>query len=232
MTSSKQTLSTEQKKALLKKLRSNTPIKDFKVLNKPTTALSSATIINIPIFSNTLSKITLSQIKKIFENNTIMVNHYSSEKGDIGLFCIPYFLEDLSTKNFELTRYINKLIPKIEILGAKSITLAGNLSSATGYLKSIKTASKIISTGHATTVASVILTLDAIIKRKSIDMNKATICFLGMGSIGQASFDAFTELNYGAKEIIISDTKVLKNLLSSIKAKHKHGNKIRISIAD
>lgn len=234
MSPSKQSLTPEQKKLLLKKLRSKAAEnkKEFHIINAPSTPLASATIINIPLFSHELSKEDLITLKNVFSHNTIMVNHYSSPYGDIGLLCIPYFLEDLSRKNFELVRYIKELIPKIEKLGAKAITLAGNLSSATGYLESIKSASNCISTGHATTVASVLLTLDNLIKRNSINMKDSKICFLGMGSIGKSSFEAFLALKYDPKEIFISDTLALKPQLNSIKSKYSNTHSITVCIAE
>lgn len=139
--------------------------------------------------------------------------------GTTGLIAIPFFAEDIhSSKREEMEKPLLEAIILATDLGAKCISLAGMIPSVTGFGKLLPETSALITTGHSTTVASMVKTILGLIDKFDLKLSKETIAFIGLGSIGQATLLTLMNcLNEPPEHIILCDVPGSQPRLSALK---------------
>lgn len=156
--------------------------------------------------------------------------------GRIGSIFLPIFSDELFSQR---ERLINSIIDALEmarVIGARTVSLTGLIPSATDYGKLVLSSSRYreelpkITTGHATVVSTMILTIEKILRKSGRSICNECVGFLGLGSIGTASIflmlkhlphprtiilcDAYQKLGYmeNIKERLIQEFKFEGNI--------------------
>jgi predicted amino acid dehydrogenase len=128
-----------------------------------------------------------------YDNLPVFDELLATHLGRIALFTLPHFDDQLYQDQASLIARIIEGLEMARWLGARVVSLAGLIPSATDYGRAIATALAgrddlpLLSTGHATTTAAVILALDRILAESGRDITQERIAFLGLGSVGLAA---------------------------------------------
>ncbi|MCP4380581.1 MAG: amino acid adenylation domain-containing protein [Hyphomicrobiales bacterium] len=113
--------------------------------------------------------------------------------GRIGQFVLPRINSSAYGQPETLVDLVLQGLESAAACGAQSVSLTGLLGSATDYGRSVVGApgwhGKLpsLTTGHATTTASVILSLQHLLAESGRELSRERVGFLGVGSIGRAS---------------------------------------------
>jgi hypothetical protein len=113
--------------------------------------------------------------------------------GRIGVIILPYLDTQLYDDQRRLVKDIGIAVTLAKQIGAKTVSLTGLLPSATAYGRAVvetldhDSRSPLISTGHATTGAAVVLNIRRLVETGGRDLSKERVAFLGLGSIGLTS---------------------------------------------
>ncbi|ARF70810.1 hypothetical protein B7C62_00030 [Kitasatospora albolonga] len=114
----------------------------------------------------------------------------STPLGRSGFVCIPLFADELAPGE-TLLRHTVHGVDLASSLGARTVSLAGMIPSHTNYgfdvLRATTTAA--VTTGHATTVVSVVKTVHAALDATGQQLGDLTVAFVGLGSIGSSSLE-------------------------------------------
>ncbi|UCE20078.1 MAG: amino acid adenylation domain-containing protein [Gemmatimonadota bacterium] len=119
--------------------------------------------------------------------------HIETSLGRIALILLPRFHSELYKDEDDLVRVILEALELAVRTGASTVSLSGLIPSATDYGRSIEAARSkrvdvpMITTGHATTAATVVLAVKKILHEGGRDLARERVGFLGLGSIGQAT---------------------------------------------
>ena len=111
--------------------------------------------------------------------------------GRIGIITLPRFRSELYQDTTALLDLIIEALELARQVGARAVSMTGLIPSATGYgvavAKAIAGREDLprITTGHATTAATVILAIKRILEESGRDLRHERVGFLGLGSIGR-----------------------------------------------
>ncbi|MFI6100024.1 amino acid adenylation domain-containing protein [Lentzea sp. NPDC051213] len=106
--------------------------------------------------------------------------------GVSGFVCLPRFADELADPAAEAARAADLATR----LGARSVSLAGNLPARTGYGFAVaRHTTANLTTGHAVTAASVALTALAALDATGRTWAGTRVAFLGLGSIGRSALE-------------------------------------------
>lgn len=148
-------------------------------------------------------------IKKGFQfERPLLYQYIKTSMGNIGLFVLPMEWTDLYRENERLVTLCIETIHRAEELGARVVSLTGLIPSATKYGKDIYESLEShvkVTTGHATTASSVILSLDRLLSESARDIRKEKITILGMGSVGTAVTELLLQIYPYINEITLCD---------------------------
>lgn len=228
-------LSPSQKAALIKQLLNKQRQTTNQKPNKTIINFETRDLVNIPIFSSikklcaaTLAYIPIEdpiledKVLGICNNLPLISTIYELNHGSIALILLPIKFDDLYKNPEKLTHHVKNGLQLVNYLNINTCSLAGLLPSATHYGKSIETISKeqniTLTTGHATTAASVALSIEKAIKTLNLSSNELTICILGVGSIGQSVSLLLSKIKTIApKKLILCDVESCNQLLKNLK---------------
>ncbi|MDP9793203.1 amino acid adenylation domain-containing protein [Catenuloplanes nepalensis] len=108
--------------------------------------------------------------------------------GRSGFVCLPRFADELTAPN--LAEDSAAAADLAASLGARSVSLAGMIPAHTGYGAAVaplvRSAAR-ITTGHAVTAASVVLTTLSAVAHRGRPLSGSVLAVLGVGSIGESS---------------------------------------------
>ena len=110
--------------------------------------------------------------------------------GAVGMFMLPLTTAQVNPREPRLLPLILDAMTYASTCGAGCVALTGLIPSATNYGAGVQMACEsrgslpAITTGHATTVAAVILNLEALLRQAGRDIEEETVMFYGIGSIG------------------------------------------------
>ncbi len=130
--------------------------------------------------------------------------------GRIADLMLPRFSFELYSNQEDIINVTIEALKIAQQIGARTVSLTGLLPSATDYGRAITKAIAgrqlpMISTGHATTSASVILAIKRICSEAGRDMAQERVGFIGMGSVGISSLRLMLKCLPHPKEIILCD---------------------------
>ncbi|MEU7644683.1 amino acid adenylation domain-containing protein [Streptomyces huasconensis] len=116
--------------------------------------------------------------------------------GRSGFVCVPLFADELGRAP-DLAGHTARAVSLASSLGARCVSLAGMIPSLTGYgfdvLRSVAGGAT-VTTGHATTVVSVVRTVHAALDTTGRDLADLDVAFVGLGSIGASSLELLLSL--------------------------------------
>ncbi|MEU5551418.1 amino acid adenylation domain-containing protein [Micromonospora sp. NPDC047793] len=119
-----------------------------------------------------------------------LLEELSTPLGTSGFVCLPRFADELTTAGDGLATEAAAAVDLAAGLGATCVSLAGLIPAHTGYgvgvLRRTRTATA-VTTGHAATVVSVVLTVEAALAATGRSLAGRTVAVVGLGSIGFSS---------------------------------------------
>jgi NADPH:quinone reductase-like Zn-dependent oxidoreductase len=110
--------------------------------------------------------------------------------GSVGVFMLPLTTAQVNPGEASLLTLALEGIRHATDCGARCVALTGLIPSATNYGSAVQAACEAegnlapVTTGHATTVAAVLLNLVALLDAAERDLAEETVMFYGIGSIG------------------------------------------------
>lgn len=113
--------------------------------------------------------------------------------GRMAYIVLPRFSADLYSDPDDAVRVVIEGLQVARRLGARTVSLTGLIPSATDYGRAVAAAIAgrrdlpQITTGHATTTASVVLAIRRMLHEAGRDLRQERLAFVGLGSIGLTS---------------------------------------------
>ena len=143
--------------------------------------------------------------------------------GRIAVIRLPRFSAELYNDKADLVRVIVEALEIAGRLGARTVSLTGLIPSATDYGRAVAEAISgrndlpLISTGHATTVATVVLAVKKILQEGGRNLAQEQVGFLGLGSIGLTSLRLMLSCLPHPKSITLCDVYSKRDSLEKIR---------------
>ena len=129
-------------------------------------------------------------LQKWFENLPMWDAVMETKWGRIAGLILPIFDDQLYSDQQTLVQMVVEALEMAGRIGAKTVSLTGLIPSATDYGRAISKAIEgrndlpKITTGHATTCSSVVLTIKKILQMSNRYLQGEKVAFIGLGSIG------------------------------------------------
>jgi len=131
--------------------------------------------------------------------------------GRIGYVVLPRLSADLYADKQDAVRVVVEALELAASVGAKAVSLTGIIPSATDYGRAVTAAIQdrsdlpVVTTGHGTTTASVVLSIKGILERARRDPSQERMAFVGLGSIGQATLRLMMRALPHPRELLLCD---------------------------
>lgn len=134
-----------------------------------------------------------------------LLEKLSTPQGRSGFVCLPLFADELAERSSdELAQAAARAVESATDLGARCVSLAGMLPSHTAYgfdvVRALDSTAAQVTTGHATTVASVVKTTLAALAATGRELSELTVAVVGLGSIGRSSLELLLALDVGSPQ--------------------------------
>ncbi|MEG5173064.1 amino acid adenylation domain-containing protein [Microcoleus sp. B3-D7] len=129
-------------------------------------------------------------LQKWFENLPMWDAVMETKWGRIAGLILPIFEDELYSDQQTLVQMVVEALEMAGRIGAKTVSLTGLIPSATDYGRAIakaiegRTDLPKITTGHATTCSTVVLTIKKILQISNRSLQREKVAFIGLGSIG------------------------------------------------
>ncbi len=137
-----------------------------------------------------------------------LFQYIKTSLGNIGFYIIPIKGVELYQNRRKLLSLCMETVQQSEALGARVISLTGLIPSATSYgvdlIRKIQSGVS-VTTGHATTAASVVLTIDKMLNLNDRNIDEENIVVLGMGSVGKSVTELLLRLYPSIKRISLCE---------------------------
>ncbi len=152
-------------------------------------------------------------------------NLYETPYGRIGLVMLPRLGSELYKNQELLGDQIMQSLEVAKSMGAKQVSLTGLIPSATNYglqvteLINGRTDLPDITTGHATTTASIIKNMEGLLKLANRNLEEESVAIVGLGSIGYSTMRLMLEVLPYPKELILCDLYQKLDSLEDIRRK-------------
>jgi amino acid adenylation domain-containing protein len=162
-------------------------------------------------------------IQDWYEQLPTLTNILETVLGRIAIIGLPVFASELYCSQDGLIRLLIESLELSRKLGARMVSLTGLIPSATNYGQAIRAAMADgkdlpkITTGHANTTATVVLTIERILKEAGRDLAQERVGFLGLGSIGVTTLRLMLRCLPYPREIVLCDVYDRRDLLIKIR---------------
>jgi hypothetical protein len=115
--------------------------------------------------------------------------------GRIGMVLLPCWDHQLYSEGALVVDLITRARDLAGRLGARTVSLTGLLASATNYGLAVPDlpGAPALTTGHATTCAAVLLSVERILAEAGEELGAQQVAFLGLGSVGTHTFRGLLE---------------------------------------
>ncbi|WP_119343830.1 hypothetical protein [Facilibium subflavum] len=127
--------------------------------------------------------------------------------GNIGAVLLPV-LNEMVYSDKNLLSYIQKAILLSKELGAKCISLADIIPSATNYGCDISMSNNFdlsLTTGHAVTATAMVINTENVLKQTHREIKNEVVSFVGLGAIGSSTLRLMLQVTDHPKKIILCD---------------------------
>jgi hypothetical protein len=160
-------------------------------------------------------------IEQWFENLPVLSRIIETAWGRIAMLLLPRFDFELYADIEDIVGMSLDALEMTGFIGARTVSLTGLLSSATDYGRAIVKAMADrqlpqLSSGHATTSATVVLAIKRILQESEREIAKERVGFLGLGSIGLSSLRLMLKCLPHPVEIMLCDVYNKKTFLEGI----------------
>lgn len=178
--------------------------------------------------------------EKYFDNMPMVSRLYECEKGRFAVILLPIFDDRVYDAKSNMLEKVLQALNIAKLIGAKTVSLAGMIPSATNYGKDVISSDKYnsnlpdVTTGHATTVVAIVLTIERILELSNRHIENQCVGFLGLGSIGSSTLKLLLKTLTHPKKIILCDIYKKNEYLQDLKAEliNDYGFKGKIEILE
>jgi acyl carrier protein len=151
----------------------------------------------------------------------------STSLGRVGLILLPHFDDQLTESRAELFGSLREGAEVARQIGARAVSLTGLLPALTDYGRDLTPHAELratptpssppFTTGHATTAATVVLSIARMLAESGRDLSQETVAFLGLGSIGLASLRLLLHTLGEPERILLCDLYRKRDHLGAIR---------------
>ena len=153
--------------------------------------------------------------------------------GRVALIYLPRFAAALYSDPAGLKAEIAQARTLAGSIGARAISLTGLIPSATGYALHLDTTGRgslpLVTTGHATTVSAVVLSVARVLHRAGRDIRDEVVGVVGLGSIGSATLRLMLQVLPHPRSLMLCDLygKLNRDEIGQIIAGFRYQGEIR-----
>lgn len=173
------------------------------------------------------------------DNTPILYSVIDAGFGCIGTVFLPILGTELYSEKKRLISLCEEAVQLSGKLGAKAVSLTGLIPSATEYGSEVvqncknNSSGVQITTGHTTTSAAVILSLERLLAESRRDLTKERLFVLGLGSIGTTAIKLLLSVLPHPLSITLCDIYEKSSHLMELekKLKEEYGFKNEINVA-
>ncbi len=156
--------------------------------------------------------------------------------GSVGIFMLPLTTAQVNPREPALLPHLLDGIALASRCGAQCVALTGMIPSATGYGAAVKAACASglapATTGHATTIAAVILNLEGLLRHAGRRLADETVMIYGVGSIGLGALRLMLDVLPHPAELRLSDpyrsASFFAELKKTLRREHGYEGGIRV----
>ncbi|WP_122261633.1 non-ribosomal peptide synthetase/type I polyketide synthase [Ornithinimicrobium cerasi] len=139
-----------------------------------------------------------------------LLEQIDSPLGSSGFLCLPLFADELAGRaGTTLSAETARAVEHAADLGARCVSLAGMIPSHTAYglgvVRRLDGRAVRVSTGHAATAASVVMTTAAALEQAGVDLDGCTVAVVGLGSIGRSSLQLLLDRAGSPARLVLCD---------------------------
>jgi amino acid adenylation domain-containing protein len=169
-----------------------------------------------------------SAISDWFDDLPCVFGIYETHLGRIAVIGLPRLRSQIYDDQQSLIAIILEALEISQRIGGRVVSLTGLIPSATNYGHAIVDAlageirHPLVSTGHATTVSTVVLTIERILREGGKSLAEEAVAFVGLGSIGYTTLRLMLHSLPHPKSITLCD----------LYSKSAHLEKVRDAIID
>ncbi len=161
--------------------------------------------------------------------------------GSVGIVMLPLTTAQVNPREPALLPHLLEGIALASTCGAKCVALTGLIPSATGYGAAVQAACASrsdlasVTTGHATTIAAVIVNLEGLLRQSGRRLEDETVMIYGIGSIGLGALRLMLEVLPHPAELRLYDpyrsASFFAELKETLRRAHGYEGGIRVARA-
>ncbi len=146
-----------------------------------------------------------------YDNLPTVDGIYETSLGRVAIIRLPVLRSELYGDKDQLVSLIVDALEVAQRIGARTVSLTGLLPSATDYGRAVQRAVAgrsdlpVVTTGHATTVSAVVLTVESALREGGRDLARESVAMLGVGSIGYATLRLMLRCLPHPRRILLCD---------------------------
>jgi hypothetical protein len=134
---------------------------------------------------------------------------HTTPLGRIALIVLPLSAAEVYSGRSKLHGLTRQALEEARAVGARVVSLTGLIPSATDLGRDVAPAPGSglphVTTGHATTVSAVVMTLRAALSHARVSLERETLACVGVGSIGSASLDLALRVLPAPARLVLCD---------------------------
>ncbi|EMR6448771.1 hypothetical protein WJU70_001012 [Enterobacter cloacae] len=147
-------------------------------------------------------------------------------EGRIATLTLPRTYGQIYAQSEDVVRLVEQSLVIAKSLGAKAVSLTGLIPSATRYGEAIRhrEGMPVITTGHATTTSTVVLSLQKLLETSGRRMEDEEVSFIGLGSVGTAALNLMLKVLRHPRSLTLCDLysrrEVMEEVMRVIREEH------------
>jgi acyl-CoA synthetase (AMP-forming)/AMP-acid ligase II/predicted amino acid dehydrogenase/acyl carrier protein len=155
--------------------------------------------------------LSLKGVRDLTRDQPFLTSVMETSMGRTAIIVLPRVLSQIYSHQKDFIDLTLKGLELASRIGARVVSLMGSIPAATDYGRLVVQAADghrnlpRISTGHATTTASVVLAVGRILREGGRHLSKEKVAFLGLGSIGLATLRLMLQSMPHPAEIMLCD---------------------------
>jgi acyl carrier protein len=186
--------------------------------------VDAAALAYLPDKLSTVGGLNDEQMTRLFGRDPFISHCYQTPLGTVGIVMLPV----RSNALFRDPQSLQSILSAVELAdsrGAQCVSLTGLIPSATDYGRRIEGMRRqrgggkcLLTTGHATTTAAVVLNLQNMLEVAGQALADEPLAVLGLGSIGQSCLRLMLEVLPHPRELVLCDLYAREEVLESVAA--------------
>ncbi len=158
--------------------------------------------------------------------------------GSVGIFMLPLTAAQVNPGEPSLLPRLLEGVRHASACGAGCVALTGLIPSATNYGLNVRAAVEretnlpSVTTGHATTVAAVVLNLEGLLREADREIENETVMYYGIGSIGLSALQLMLDVLPHPAELRLCDpyrsAEFFAELETTLRREHGYAGEIRV----